>query len=365
MRFFLARGNMADPTDTIFKTPEEVKTVLDAARVEGENSRGAEDADYIEEEDDAEAVEGGGEKRGKSFFNIIAVQGAELPSESAKYAGNSPSIAATKAARRIWKRSQTTTFAILMRKASQAAKGRVLYKYDAIVSERTEPSAFFTIKVPHFVNADGTASEDVSKRIRIVRRSDNPIYGFIDKGTGNVHASPTAIVSDAFTLQRKEGTNTLTLALGDEDIPTKIGPASVIRSDYEIKVKRAKLSEDETEQYDVAGAAKERAKEIERAAKAKSREHAAKAKEKQREAARREKEKAKAVKEKASLKAAKEKEKATTQKAKARQASAAKSRTAAPRAGARKPAERATNSAASTAATLRGGSKDTVLSFAR
>ena len=223
----------------------------------------------------------------KPSYNIIAVVGGSLPSESAKFLGNTPSVAARKAARRIWKKGGSTDFSVIMRKKSKVTVGRTLYKYRAEVRERTEPIAFFAGKASKFKNADGTVSRDVTKRIHITANPDLPFYGHVTCDGDLVEGERGDDGDDdATTLYRPSGTNTLVLGIcKDQDIPKKVAKYNVIRDDHVIAITKENISDEEAAKYDVAGAAKQASvdaaqaqKEKEKARRAKERADAAAAK---------------------------------------------------------------------------------------
>jgi hypothetical protein len=238
---------------------------------------------------------------GKRYYNIIAVIGASMPSNAACYAGSSPKVAVRKAGRRIWKKTQVTNFTIIMRRVSQVVVGRELYKYDVSVIKQAEPNAFFTATAPTFVTASGAEQTDVDKQVRIVRKSSDPVLGYISDD-GKILEG---VADGRQPVHRVPGTNTLNLVIGSDPYPTEVGGRKVIRSDHTIEAKRVKAEEEEVQQYDVAGSAKQAAKDSQRAAKEKIKEKAAKAKAKAKEAEALKKQKAKekAAKAKAKLKA--------------------------------------------------------------
>lgn len=247
--------------------------------------------DGMEEEgDDAVVQHTGGTSssvRAKPFFNIIEVLGAAVPSDNAKFSGNTPSVAARKAARRIWKRSNKEEFDIIMRKVSKVTSGRVLYKYHAQVVGRKEPIAFFAAKAATFENIDGTISKIATKRIHIARNPSSPMYGCIDADGGVIACTKAELGENRGTLHRTKGTNTLVLAIADGvDIPTKIGPHNVVRDDHIINVQKAVITDSESLAHDVAGAAKAATKAAAKELREKEKEKKAKAKQDAKEAAR-------------------------------------------------------------------------------
>jgi hypothetical protein len=57
----------------------------------------------------------------KKMYNVVEVIGSEMPSKNAKYVGATPSMALSKAARRIHKKNPTKLkFSVLMRRVTQA-----------------------------------------------------------------------------------------------------------------------------------------------------------------------------------------------------------------------------------------------------
>lgn len=299
-------------TSRVFEqqTDEETGRILERADAlardtDCESSREEALADDLEMDED-EAVSGGGgrsagdSKKGRQYFNVVAVNGAPLPSDSAKFSGNSPKMAATKAARRIWKKSGATEFDVLMRKVSQTANKRTLYKYKADVSELSEPGAFFTANAPKFESKTGETVSDKKKRVKIVRSSDDPVYGQVG-GDGSIVQGGAG--SSEGTLHRARNTDTLTLSIGpDAPLPDKVAGLRVLRNDHLVATQRVNPTEEEMEKLDVAGAAKRHAKEAERAAKLKRKEKAATAKRREAETRKKEKDaqKARAKSERAS-----------------------------------------------------------------
>ena len=290
------------------------------------------------------ATVGGGKasaKKSKPYYNIIAVKGdAELPSENAKFSGNSPSIAAAKAARRIWSQKirgglsgseEDGKFSILMRRVSKVASGRDLYKYDVNASKRAEPNAFFTAPAPGFKMADGSDPKSLNKRVRIEKQSSEPVYGYVSGG-GEITPGGND-ESGLGTVHRTSGINTLTLALPDNDLPKTIAGHKVVRSDHDIKVTRVQPTPEERSELDVANAAKQSAKDAQRVAKDREREKQAKAKAKEKERHAKEKAREKATKEKEKMreKASKEKEKARLAREKERSKSRARQQASADR----------------------------------
>ena len=253
-----------------------------------------------EEQDGSLSKQDGGTQpasRAKPFFNIIEVVGAEVPSDNAKFSGNTPSVAARKAARRIWKRSNKEEFEIIMRKVAKVTTGRVLYKYKAQVFERDEPIAFFAANARTFVNSDGTTSENVTKRIHIAKNPTSVVYGYIDSD-GMAVASPKKEADQGHgILHRAKGTNTLVLSISDnETMPKKVGPHNVVRDDHIISVKKSAITESEATDYDVARAAKNATKVAAKEMREKEKEKKAKAKKRSQELVRQEKESAKKLK---------------------------------------------------------------------
>lgn len=178
----------------IFENDSAVEAVLaDAEELSPVNSEGADEGADEGTDEGAETIGGGGKggksgkgaskgasKAGKQYFNVVHVIGAPMPSDNAKYAGSSPSVAAKKAARKVWDKSQQTRFTLIMRKASQQVAGRTLYKYEMTMTKLADPIAFFTVKVPGFSHTSGAAQKSDSKRVKIVRSSAHPIFGHID-----------------------------------------------------------------------------------------------------------------------------------------------------------------------------------------
>ena len=257
----------------------------------------ADDLTTPEEENETPSGQGGGTQpasRTKPFFNIIEVVGAEVPSDNAKFSGNTPSVAARKAARRIWKRSNKEQFEIIMRKVAKVTSGRVLYKYKAQVSERDEPIAFFAANAKTFANADGSMSENVIKRIHIAKNPTSAVYGCIDCDGTAVACTKREAEKGQGVLHRAKGTNTLVFSISDnESMPKKVGPHNVVRDDHIISVKKSTISESEVADYDVAGAAKHATKMAAKELRVKEKEKKVKAKKRVQELARQEKDAAK------------------------------------------------------------------------
>ena len=318
-------------TTQIFNGAEQEKALLHAQEV-------ADEADVLDDVNEAEELEGGAPKKAaaknasksRNYFNIVDVHGAELPSENARFGGNTPSVAASKAARRIWKRTGKKSFTIIMRKVAKVTTGRDMYKYDVTVQKRDNPIAFFTAKAANIKNTDGAIKQNVVKRVHVAPTSEHPVYGYVGEA-GELLEGQEDLTGYGL-LHRPKGTNTLILATGKNAMPQKVGPIPVNVDDHQITVKRSTPSDSERNTYDVAGAAKQSAKEAEKAAKTKKKEkeREQKQKEAEKEKARKLKEKQKEAerKRKEADKKQKEREQAASQKAKA----AASKKASAPRA---------------------------------
>jgi len=290
---------MADTaTAPIFEEKALEKVLEEADELAGDDEQAEDDAG----DDKGDSHAGGASAaRTKPFFNIIEVVGASVPSDNAKFSGNTPSVAARKAARRIWKRSGKRSFEIIMRRVSKTTAGRVLYKYRAQVAGRDEPIAFFAATAKAFDNVDGSTSKNAVKRIHIVRNPDAPIYGCVDSEGMIVECGKDEASEGLGVIHRIKGTNTLVLGISDEaSFPKKVGKHTVVRDDHTISVTKSTISESETSEYDVAGAAKAAAKLAAKQLKQKEKDKKAKAKRATQEAERRAKETAKNKKKKSS-----------------------------------------------------------------
>ena len=237
---------------------EQTEKVAKSVHSDGSVHNDDDDVHDARSVDDGEQAGGSKATTAKPFFNIIEVVGGSLPSENAKFSGNTPSVAARKAARRIWKRSNKTTFDIFMRKVCKLTCGRVLYKYHAEVEERDEPVAFFAAKAASFRNSDGTRSKDTIKRIHLSRECGLPVYGRVDEDGSIVECSRADAKQGRGILHRAKNTNTLVMGLAcDESIPKKVGPYNIIRDDHIINVRRCVITDDEAEKFDIAKVAKQ------------------------------------------------------------------------------------------------------------
>lgn len=212
----------------------------------------AEDADVS-----AGAVGGAPSKTSKRYFNVISVMGAPMPSENARYAGSSPSVAAKKAARKVWDKSGKKAFTLIMRKVCQQVAGRTLYKYDMKMTKLADPIGFFSAVVPKFKTTAGTTLVNESKRVKIVRSSPAPVFGYVNAAGEIVEGSKDE--SGQGTLHRSPKNNTLTFNIGTGPMPKKVGTLTVDRTDWQAEFKRQDPSESERTKYDVAGAHKKSA----------------------------------------------------------------------------------------------------------
>jgi hypothetical protein len=241
--------------------------------------------DGDEERDDATGDASGGAptKTTKRYFNVITVIGAPKPSENARYAGSSPSVAAKKAALKVWDKSGSKKFTLIMRKVSQQVAGRTLYKYEMTMVKLKDPIGFFNALVPKFTTTTGQIKTNESKRVKIVRFSKDPVFGYVDDQGQVVVAGEDA--SGQGTLHRSPSNNTLTFNIGDRPMPKQIGTLSVNRTDWQAEFDRKQASDDELNKYDIAGAHKKSVKEADARAKFKVREKETAAKAKARAAA--------------------------------------------------------------------------------
>jgi hypothetical protein len=249
-------------------------------------------------------ISGGGSADAKKrSYSVVKVIGGAMPSKNAKYCGSTPSAALAKAARRIHKQGKSKTrFSVLMRRVSPKHSDRELYQYDVTMIKRAEPTGFLTVAAPGFKKWDKVQQryvvdkESKDKRVRVVRSSTAPLYGYInDKGEaveGDAKGKP-------FSLTRPAQNNTLYLVIKGK-IPPVVQGINVIITEWDVSSKRADtIAPADIAAFDTAGAAKEReaalvAKKKALAAKKKAQERAraAEAKEKEQRAAARAKAKA-------------------------------------------------------------------------
>lgn len=277
------------------------------------------------------AVGGGEDSKRKSTFALLKAEGAALPSASSKFVGTTPKAAVMKAARRIHKRTEKTEFSVLMRRVASHKVDKKLYKYAVTMKKRSRPTGFVTLLDPRFVvekevkkkgvvtKKVGDVELNVAKKVPIVAESEHPVYGYVAED-GSLAKGDTA--GAKFVVVRPGDTNTLYLVVPGA-IPDTINGVTVVKTDWDVaSLEDAPISDEEREEYDIAGRAKtqgdEDAKKKSDTAKAaaekrklKTREDKAKAKELIK--AKREKERAK--KDAAKAKAAEKKAKAAEKKA--------------------------------------------------
>lgn len=272
-------------TAPIFTSPETVNQIVQDAEtitdtpvtsdlVNGGESI-SEDATIKRDGEVVDSALSGGDskvkKSSKKYYNVVAVIGGEKPSDHARFSGSSPGVAASKAGRRIFKKSGNTSFDVILRRVAPVVAKREMFKYHVDVSKSANPTSFFTASTRGFTNTSGV-NVDGPKRIRIVRDSTHPVHGDMDTdgvittgGSGHVHRAP--------------GTNTLTYSVaGGDAIPTTVQGVSVITSEHDVRVKKVTPSSDEVDTYDVAFASKQAAKAAEAKIKARQKDQAAKAK---------------------------------------------------------------------------------------
>lgn len=294
------------------------------------------------------AVGGGSstdESKRKSTFALLKAEGAALPSASSKFVGTTPKAAVMKAARRIHKRTEKTEFSVLMRRVASHKVDKKLYKYAVTMKKRSRPTGFVTLIDPRFVvekdvkkkgvvtKKVGDVELNVAKKVPIVAESEHPVYGYVAED-GTLAKGSAATGAAKFVVVRPKDTNTLYLVVPGA-IPDAINGVTVVKTDWDVaSLEDAPITEEEREEYDIAGRAKtqgdEDAKKKSETAKAaaekrklKTREDKAKAKELVK--AKREKERAK--KEAAKAKIAEKKAKAAEKKAAAAAKKAAKKST--------------------------------------
>jgi hypothetical protein len=288
------------------------------------------------------AVGGGDESKRKSTFALLKAEGAALPSASSKFVGTTPKAAVMKAARRIHKRTEKTEFSVLMRRVASHKVDKKLYKYAVTMKRRSRPTGFVTLIDPRFVvekevkkkgvvtKKVGDVELNVAKKVPIVAESEHPVYGYVAED-GTLTKGSAATGAAKFVVVRPADTNTLYLVVPGA-IPDAINGVTVVKTDWDVaSLEDAPITDEEREEYDIAGRAKtqgdedakkksENAKAAAEKRKLKTREDKAKAKELVK--AKREKERAK--KEAAKAKAAEKKAKAAEKKAAAAAKKAAK-----------------------------------------
>jgi hypothetical protein len=105
---------------------------------------------------------------------------SEMPSKNAKYVGATPSMALSKAARRIHKKNPTKLkFSVLMRRVTQAFREGV-YMYDVTMVKAPKPQGFVTFEVdtrPYYGGRTGKLHE----KVQVVQASDQPVFGYINE----------------------------------------------------------------------------------------------------------------------------------------------------------------------------------------
>jgi hypothetical protein len=279
------------------------------------------------------AVGGADDSKRKSTFALLKAEGAALPSASSKFVGTTPKAAVMKAARRIHKRTGKTEFSVLMRRVASHKVDKKLYKYAVTMKKRARPTGFVTLIDPRFVvekevkkkgvvtKKVGDVEVNVAKKVPIVAESEHPVYGYVAED-GTLAKGGDATGAAKFVVVRPADTNTLYLVIPGA-IPDAINGVTVVKTDWDVSsLEDATITEEERDEYDIAGRAKtqgdEDAKKKSETAKAaaekrklKTREDKAKAKELVK--AKREKERAK--KDAAKAKAAEKKAKAAEKKA--------------------------------------------------
>lgn len=193
----------------------------------------------------------------KQYYNIVDVNPGSLPSKASKYTGATPSAAAKRAARKIFDQSGDKKFTIVMRKVAKTVAGRTLYVYKMRMVELKDPVAFFTAVARRFENADGHVVKDVAKRIKVVRASADPVYGYLTPEGEAVEADDDE--SGLGTLHRNPDNNTLVLNIGERrKIPERLGDVRVSITRFDVAFERATPTQDELDRYDVAGKHKRR-----------------------------------------------------------------------------------------------------------
>lgn len=321
------------------------QTAPATAKVFGENEPvpaegGAAEAPDLSAAELLPTVGGGDESKRKSTFALLKAEGAALPSASSKFVGTTPKAAVMKAARRIHKRTEKTEFSVLMRRVASHKVDKKLYKYAVTMKKRSRPTGFVTLIDPRFVvekevkkkgvvtKKAGDVEINVAKKVPIVAESEHPVYGYVAED-GTLAKGDAA--GSEFVVVRPTDTNTLYLVVPGA-IPDAINGVTVVKTDWDVaSLEDAPITEEEREEYDIAGRAKtqgdEDAKKKSETAKAaaekrklKTREDKAKAKDALK--AKREKERAK--KDAAKAKVAEKKAKAAEKKAAAAAKKAAK-----------------------------------------
>lgn len=194
----------------------------------------------------------GKDGKGPSSFHIISVTGPNGPlkvTPLSQFSGACPSAAAAKAGRRVYKAKNATKFTILMRRVDASVFKRTLHKYAVQVKTLADPVGVFTAKVHSFTGTDGKTLSNVSKRVRIAKKSTDPVFGYIGSdgvikktGTGQpVHRDPSK--------------NTLVLVIGSEKMPTDVSGNKVQITKVEVVAKKAPLTASDVT-HDTSGKAK-------------------------------------------------------------------------------------------------------------
>jgi hypothetical protein len=251
------------------------------------------DAGIVISEPDLTAAEllGGAADKGaadkKRLYNVVHVVGSVMPSENARYKGPTPSMAITKAARRIHRKNPSKLeFSVVMRRVSQRHVERELYQYDVQMKKTPKPGGMLTVEVDAFEDTAKVFHKNAQKKVKIVQQSDHPVFGYIN-AAGKGIANAAAAATEPFKLVRSPGTNTLYLVSPD-GLPDDVHGLPVQKLLWDVDSKKVTdISEAIREEFDTARKARER----ELAEKQRVKERDAKKKEAEREKARVQKEK--------------------------------------------------------------------------
>jgi hypothetical protein len=198
---------------------------------------------------------GGAKASKRRTYSVMKVMNGPMPSENAKYVGSTPSAAVNKAARRVFKKSGTKDFTVLMRRVSPKHIERELYQYDVRIVPAKKVEGFVTIAVDTFTNVDAAPQSEVGKKVRIVQSSNHPVWGYLQEGRGIEAGTPS---QGDFPLVRGEGTNTLTLVIPG-DMPDVVQGVRVNKTEWDVVATRsASISLEDRAAFDTASHVKER-----------------------------------------------------------------------------------------------------------
>jgi hypothetical protein len=141
------------------------------------------------------AAAGGGKVDKRRMYNVIKVRGASAERER-QVRRQYPSAAVSKAARRIFKKSNVREFTVVLMR-------RVSPRHAVRYGQGEEAGGLHHHHCRHHAR-HRSHQRDVDKKVRIVQSSDNPV-GYLQEGGRESRAPP-----QTSSLVRGKGTNTLT-----------------------------------------------------------------------------------------------------------------------------------------------------------